>query len=68
MNARLLRSKMVLFGDTQGDLAEALDISQQRLSAKMNETNGAEFNQREIRIIRQRYNLTAEELSLIFFV
>ena len=59
---------MVLFGDTQGDLAEALDISQQRLSAKMNETNGAEFNQREIRIIRQRYNLTAEELSLIFFV
>lgn len=68
MNARLLRSKMVLFGDTQGDLAEALDISQQRLSAKMNETNGAEFNQREIRIIRERYNLTAEELSLIFFV
>ena len=59
---------MVLFGDTQGDLAEALDISQQRLSAKMNETNGAEFNQREIRIIRERYNLTAEELSLIFFV
>ena len=68
MNARLLRSKMVLFGDTQVDLAEALDISQQRLSAKMNETNGAEFNQREIRIIRERYNLTAEELSLIFFV
>ena len=68
MNARLLRSKMVLFGDTQGDLADALEISQQRLSAKMNETNGAEFNQREIRIIRQRYNLTAEELSLIFFV
>ena len=68
MNARLLRSKMVLFGDTQGELAEALGISQQRLSAKMNETNGAEFNQREIRIIRQRYDLTAEELSLIFFV
>ncbi len=68
MNTKLLRSKMVLFEDTQGKLAEALGISQQRLSAKMNETNGAEFNQREIRIIRQRYNLTAEELSLIFFV
>lgn len=68
MNAKLLRSKMVLFGDTQGELADVLGISQQRLSAKINETNGAEFTQKEIKAIKERYNLTSEETALIFFV
>lgn len=59
---------MVLFGDTQGELADVLGISQQRLSAKINETNGAEFTQKEIKAIKERYNLTSEETALIFFV
>lgn len=68
MNAKLLRSKMVLFGDTQKDLAEHIGISDVRLSAKINETNGAEFTQREIKAIKERYGLTSEEVALIFFV
>ena len=67
MNAKLLRSKMVLHGDTQRELAYVLRISEQRLSAKINETNGAEFTQKEIKEIKERYELTDEEVSLIFF-
>lgn len=67
MNAKLLRSKMVLYGDTNATLADALGISAQRFSAKINETNGAEFTKSEIAIIRNRYNLTPEEVVEIFF-
>lgn len=67
MNGNLLRSKMVLHGDTGADLAGALGISQQRFSAKINETNGAEFTQREIKIIKDRYTLTDNEVCSIFF-
>lgn len=67
MNARLLESKMVLFGDTGGSLAEALGISRQQFSAKKNETNGAEFTQGEIKIIKERYGLKPQEVDDIFF-
>lgn len=67
MNKNLLCSKMKLHGDTNADLAKAIGISPQRLSAKMNEYQGAEFNQGEITTIRQRYNLTDEETVQIFF-
>lgn len=67
MNKNLLRSKMVLFGDTNESLAAALGITSQRLSAKINTTGGAEFVQREIKAIRDRYHLTDEEVALIFF-
>ena len=67
MNAKLLKSKMVLHDDTQGKLADALGISAQRLSNKINECNGAQFTQTEIRIIKDRYDLSDEEVSLIFF-
>lgn len=67
MNAKLLKSKMVLHDDTQGKLADALGISAQRLSNKINEYNGAQFTQTEIRIIKDRYDLSDEEVSLIFF-
>lgn len=67
MNKKALKSKMALFEDTGGKLAEALGISRQRLSAKMNETKGAEFVQGEIQIIKERYNLTPDEVSEIFF-
>lgn len=67
MNANILKSKMKLFGDTNALLAEAIGCSAQRLSAKINETNGAEFTQGEIKSIRERYNLTDEEVTDIFF-
>jgi len=67
MKKNLLRSVMVLHDDTNITLAEYLGISDSTLSLKMNETNGAEFTQGEIKKIIQRYNLTAEQTLQIFF-
>ena len=66
MNKNLLRSVMVLHGDTNKDLAEYLGITKQSVSAKINETN-AEFKQGEIAKIRDRYNLSADQVEAIFF-
>ena len=66
MNAPKLRSIMVLNGDTNKDLAEFLGISEQSVSNKINE-NGTEFKQGEIAKIKQKYNLSAEEVESIFF-
>lgn len=68
MNKNLLRSIMVLHDDTNAKLADYLGITQNRLSAKMNEWNGAEFTQSEIRKIKERYDLDAEKVMEIFFV
>lgn len=67
MNDKLLRSEMVLHGDTNAALAEYLGISRQRFSAKLNETGGAEFTQSEIKKIRNRYDLSDVEVVKIFF-
>lgn len=67
MNKALLESKMKLFGDRQEDLAEAIGISLARFNAKLNETNGAQFTQDEIKKIKARYHLTGEEVDAIFF-
>lgn len=67
MNKNLLRSIMVLNYDNNKDLAEYLGISTSTLSCKMNETNGAEFNQSEIRKIKTRYELTPDQIDQIFF-
>lgn len=66
MKKELLRSIMVLHGDTNKDLADYLGITEQSVSNKINE-NGTEFKQSEIRMIRTRYNLTSEQVDLIFF-
>lgn len=66
MNKNMFNSKMKLFGDTQATLAEALGISLGRLNAKINETDGAEFTQGEIKAITFRYHLTAEDVYAIF--
>ena len=66
MNKELLRSIMVLHGDTNKTLADYLGITEQSLCNKINE-NGTEFKQREIRLIRKRYKLTSEQVDLIFF-
>ena len=67
MNAKLLKSKMVLYGDTQAELADALGLSQTRLSSKINEYQGAQFTQAEIKSIKERYALTDSEVTSIFF-
>ena len=67
MNTNLLKSKMVLFADTNATLAKAIGLSPQRLSAKINATKGAEFTQNEILSIKNRYSLTIEEVENIFF-
>lgn len=62
-----LEAKMKIFGDTQETLAIALKISVTRLNAKINSCKGADFRQREIKIIKERYALTGEEIDEIFF-
>lgn len=67
MNKALLRSKMVLFGDTYKELAQVLSLTVTTVSAKINQTHGADFTQREIQLIKQRYSLTNDEVNDIFF-
>lgn len=66
MNPKLFRSFMVLNNDTNGKLAEFLDISKTSISNKINE-KGTEFKQGEIAMIKTRWNLSAEQVESIFF-
>ena len=66
MDKALLRSIMVLNGDTDKSLAAHLGISDRSFSSKINE-NGSEFNKREISAIIQRYKLTEDLVIRIFF-
>ena len=66
MNGKLLKSIMVLHGDTISDLAQALGISEQSTCNKINE-NGTEFKQGEIGKIKSRYSLTSDQIDAIFF-
>ena len=66
MNGKLLRSIMVLHGDTNATLAEFLGITEQSVSNKINE-NGTEFKQGEITKIKARYNLDCDMVDRIFF-
>ena len=66
MNTKLFRSIMVLNNDTNKSLAEFLNLSEQTVCNKINE-NGTEFKQGEIAMIKERYNLTADQISDIFF-
>lgn len=66
MDKTLLRSIMVLHGDTNKTLAEYLGISERSVSDKINE-NGTEFKQCEISLIIDRYHLTAQQIKDIFF-
>lgn len=66
MNTKLFRSIMVLNNDTNKSLAEFLNLSEQTVCNKINE-NGTEFRQGEIAMIKERYNLTADQIADIFF-
>ncbi len=65
MNGQLLKSKIVEHGDTQAVLAAAIGISASNLNDKIN--GKVSFRQSDIAAIRKRYNLTDEEVDLIFF-
>lgn len=65
MNKELLRSVMLLNGDTGASLASYLGISEQSLSNKINE-KGTEFKQGEILKIKIRYGLDSEMVDCIF--
>jgi hypothetical protein len=66
MNKLLLRSFMVLNNDSNKSLAEYLGISEKSVSDKINE-RGTEFKQSEISAIKDKYSLTDEQTSAIFF-
>lgn len=66
MNKNKLKAVMYEHGDNGGTLSKFLGIARSTLSNKMNEM-GAEFTQSEIRKICDRYNLTPEQTSSIFF-
>ena len=66
MNGKLLRSIMILNGDTNATLAAYLGITEQSVSNKINE-NGTEFKQGEIAKIIKRYNLDCDTVDRIFF-
>lgn len=66
MNKALLRSVMVLHGDTNKTLALYLGISEKSVNDKINE-NKTEFKQSEIAAIKKRYSLADEQVSNIFF-
>ena len=64
MNINLLRSKMVLKGETQLDLAKAMNITKASMSVKMNGKNP--FKLDEVKFIANRYDLSNDEIVEIF--
>jgi hypothetical protein len=65
VNVRLLKSKMVLHDDTPDILAGVLGVHRATMFAKMR--GDAEFYVRDIMTIKNRYNLSAEDVDAIFF-
>lgn len=61
-----LREQIDKNKDTLDELAKYLNITYQTLSKKMNEH--VEFTRAEIKKIKDRYSLTAEQLDYIFFI
>lgn len=67
MNANELRAHMARHGDSAKTLAKALKRAESTLSCKMNHQRNMCFSQDEIQRIIERYDLTADEVMLIFF-
>ena len=67
MNKQELLAVMVRNGDNGGTISDYLQINRSTFSAKLNQKKGAEFTQGEIARIKERYNLSADEVFAIFF-
>lgn len=66
MNSTELKVEMLRHNETGEELAKALGITRTTLSAKTHSRN-AEFTQKEIARIKERYNLSPERVTEIFF-
>lgn len=67
MDKARIKSLMVLNGDNLATLSKVVGCTRETLSKKINEWEGSEFTQSEIKVIKNRYNLTPEEVDQIFF-
>lgn len=67
MNKIKLKSVIIANNDTAASLAKFLGIARTTLSAKMNEYRGAEFTQKEIQMMIERYSLSSDDVVAIFF-
>lgn len=65
MNLNLLEAKMKEYEDSHSDLANYLGITPQALSNKKN--GNSDFKRKEMEMIKIRYNLTRDDMDLIFF-
>lgn len=65
MNKNHFKSVMVLYGDTQKSVADALTVSEQTIGDKINGIS--DFKQSEIKILIDRWNLTPAQVDEIFF-
>lgn len=66
MDAKLLKSKMILYGDEEfvGAISKLLEISRQTASTKLK--GESDFTQSEIKLISQHYHLSADDIKNIF--
>ena len=65
MDPKEVKAEMKRNDDTQKKLAEALSLTVSGVNDRIN--GRVEFRRSEINIIRQRYNLSAEDTMRIFF-
>lgn len=60
-----IKSVIAKYGETQGDLAEAIGLTPSALSLRIN--GKVRFSLTEVNRIRKRYKLSPEETVNIFF-
>ena len=65
MNARLLKAKMYEHGVTDQSMADLMGINVSTFYRK--KTGESDFNREEIKLIKNRLNLTLEDVDRIFF-
>lgn len=65
MNKNHFKSIMVLHGDTQKTVADALGVSEQTVGDKVNGLS--DFKQSEIKVLIDRWELTPAQVDEIFF-
>lgn len=65
MNSSEMKAVMKRYDDTQEKLADAMGLQISGINARIN--GHVDFRASEIRLIKNRYNLSAEETDAIFF-
>jgi len=65
MNSNLLKATIIKNGDTQEKLAKDMGLQTSALNMRIN--GKIEFRRNEIIFIKQRYNLSSDEVDSIFF-